>query len=104
MSAATSAKSTMKFGTRFGIAAIALLVLGPFLNRNFGVGDSLSFMPLPDVWESAPIAALVSLTYLILLVPCAVLSAVLITTSLVIRQAEASEQAITTEDLTSDTH
>jgi SNF family Na+-dependent transporter len=104
MSGATLAKSTMRFGTRLGIAAIALIVLGPFINRNFGVGDSLSFMPLPEVWESAPIAVLVSLTYLILLIPCAVLSAMLITTSLVIRHAEASEQATSIKDSTSNTH
>ncbi|RJT79162.1 hypothetical protein D6T63_11115 [Arthrobacter cheniae] len=104
MSGATLAKSTMKFGARLGIAAIVLIVLGPLINRNFGVGDSLGLMPLSAAWESAPVAVLVSLTYLILLVPCVVLSATLITTSLVIRHAEAAEQAMTTEDSASNAH
>ncbi|MDQ0735011.1 hypothetical protein [Arthrobacter agilis] len=104
MSGAALAKSAMKFGTRLGIIAIALLVLGPFINRNFGVGDSLSLMPLPEVWESAPAAVLVSLTYLIVLVPCMVLAAALITTSLVIRHAEANDQGMASEDSAFTTH
>ena len=87
MSAAALAKATMRFGAWFGIAAVVLLVLGPFLNGNFGVADSLSSMPLSAVWEVAPVAVLVSLTYLLLLVPSVLLSAMLITTSLVIRRS-----------------
>ena len=83
----------MRFGAWFGIAAVVLLVVGPFLNRNFGVADSLSTMPLSAVWEVAPVAVLVSLTYLLLLVSAALLSAILITTSLVIRRSESEDQA-----------
>ncbi|VDR32255.1 Uncharacterised protein [Arthrobacter agilis] len=94
----------MKFGAGLGVAAIVLIVLGPFINRNFGLGDSLSFMPLFAAWESEPVAVLVSLIYVTLLVPCVLLSATLITASLVIRHAEASEQATTTEESAASTH
>lgn len=90
MSGIALARSTMRFGTRLGVAAVVLIALGPFINRNFGLGDNLSFLLLPEVWESAPAALLVSLTYLLLLVPCVLLSALLITASLVIRSADAS--------------
>jgi SNF family Na+-dependent transporter len=104
MSTAMLARTTMRFGTRLGITALVLIVLGPIINRNVGVGDSLSFMPLPAVWESAPVAVLVSLTYLMLLVLCVVLSAILITASLVVRHAEASEQATARENMPSAPH
>ena len=82
----------MRFGTWFGIAAVVLLVLGPFINRNFGLGDGFSDMPLSALWETAPVAVVVSLTYVVLLAISVILSAVLITTSLVIRRSAASEQ------------
>lgn len=93
MSGTALARSTMRFGTRLGLAAVVLIALGPFINRNFGLGDSLSFVLRPGVWDSAPIAVLVSLTYLILLVACALLSVTLVTASLVIRSAEGSDAA-----------
>ncbi|MCC3291341.1 MULTISPECIES: hypothetical protein [unclassified Arthrobacter] len=93
MSGATLARPTMRFGTRFGIAAVVLLVLGPFINRNFGIADSLNSMRLSAVWETVPVAVAVSLIYLLLLVTFVLLSAVLITISLVIRHSEANEQA-----------
>jgi hypothetical protein len=96
MSGPALARSTMRFGTRLGIAAVVLIALGPFINRTFGMGDGLGFMPLSAAWESAPVAMLVSLIYLVLLAPCVLLSAALITTSLVIRHAEVSEEATTT--------
>ncbi|MCC9204603.1 hypothetical protein [Arthrobacter sp. zg-Y769] len=101
MSGATLAKSAMRFGTRFGIAAVVLLVLGPFINRNFGIGDGLNYLHLPALWEEAPVAVLVSLIYLLLLVTSMLLSAMLITTSLVIRHSEASGQATMNKDSTS---
>ena len=104
MSGATLAKSTMKFGVRFGIAAVVLLVLGPIINANFGIGDSLNFAPLPAVWEAAPVAVMVSLTYLVLLVACVLLSAILITASLVIRHSEASEETRVNDGSTSAAH
>ncbi|MCQ2000629.1 hypothetical protein [Arthrobacter zhaoxinii] len=104
MSGATLAKSTMRFGTTFGIAAVVLLGLGSFINRNFGVGDSLSGMPLLVVWETAPAAVLVSLIYLLLLVASVLLSAILITTSLVIRHSEASEQSMMNKAAASAAH
>ncbi|WP_312099810.1 hypothetical protein [Corynebacterium dentalis] len=85
----------MRFGTRIGIAGVVLIVLGPFINRNFGIGDYSSFV-LPTAWESAPAAVLVSLIYLILLVLCILLSAALITTSLVIRHADTGEETTST--------
>ena len=88
MSGPALARSTMRFGTRFGLAAITLLVLGPFINRNFGIGDSSNFLQLPEMWESAPVAVLVSLAYLTVLVSCVLLSIALVTASLVIRHAE----------------
>ena len=94
----------MRFGTRFGITAVLLLVLGPFINRNFGLGDGLSGMPLSAVWEAAPVAVVVSLTYVVLLAISVMLSAVLITTSLVIRHSEVSEVTTTNEDSTSAVH
>lgn len=94
MSGPAMARSTMRFGTGFGIVAAVLIVLGPFINRNFGVGDVLSLLT-PMVWDSAPAAVLVSLIYLVLLVPAMMLSALLITTSLVIRHAEAADAATT---------
>jgi hypothetical protein len=104
MSGATLAKSAMKFGVRFGIAAVVLLILGPIINTNFGIGDSLDFAPLPAVWEAAPVAVMVTLTYLVLLVPCVLLSATLITASLVIRHTEASEETRANSDSTSAAH
>ncbi|MCQ1951479.1 hypothetical protein NNX28_16275 [Arthrobacter sp. zg-Y859] len=92
----------MRFGTRLGLAAVVLIVLGSFINRNFGIGDSRSVGLIPMLWESAPAAVLISLVYLILLVLCVLLSALLITTSLVIRHAEASEEATTTTESASD--
>ena len=93
MSGPALASSAMRFGTRFGLAAITLLVLGPFINRNFGIGDSSNIVLLPQMWESAPVAVLVSLIYLTFLVSCVLLSIALVTASLVIRHAEASEEA-----------
>ncbi|MBD7996372.1 hypothetical protein H9639_13790 [Arthrobacter sp. Sa2CUA1] len=84
----------MRFGTRLGLAAVVLIALGPFINRNFGIGDSSNFLLLPEVWETAPAAVLVSLVYLLLLVPCVLLSATLITASLVIRSADVSEEPV----------
>ncbi|MBD8045380.1 hypothetical protein H9638_16350 [Arthrobacter sp. Sa2BUA2] len=84
----------MRFGTRLGLAAVVLIALGPFINRNFGVGDSSNFLLLPEVWATAPAAVLVSLVYLVLLVPCVLVSAALITASLVIRSAEVSEEPV----------
>ncbi len=93
MSGPPLATTTMRFGNRLGMAVVVLIALGPFIIRNFGIGDSLRFMPLPEAWEAAPVALLASLTYLILLVPCVLLSAALITTSRVIRHAEVSDIA-----------
>ncbi|MCQ1950371.1 hypothetical protein NNX28_10550 [Arthrobacter sp. zg-Y859] len=100
MSGATLAKSAMRFGRWFGIAAVVLL-LGSFINRNFGIGDSLNYLHLPAVWEEAPAAVLVSLIYLLLLVTSLLLSAMLITASLVIRHSEASEQTTMNKESTS---
>ena len=94
----------MKSGVRFGIAAVVLLVLGPIITTNFGIGDSLISAPLSAVWEAAPAAVMVTLTYLALLVPCVLLSATLVTTSLVIRHAEAGEATRVNSDSTSAAH
>ncbi|MHA7218288.1 hypothetical protein ACX80L_05295 [Arthrobacter sp. MDT1-48-3] len=93
MSGATLAKSTMTFGARFGVAAVALLVLGPLINTNFGVGNSLTFLSLPEIWDTAPAAVLVSLIYVVLLFTSFLLSVVLVTTSLIIRHSETSEES-----------
>lgn len=102
MSGTALARSTMRFGTGLGIAAVILIVLGPFINRNFGVGDAMGLLT-PLVWEAAPAAVLISLVYLILLVLCLLLSAALLTTSLVIRHAAASEKATRTNESASIT-
>ena len=91
----------MRFGTRFGIAAVLLLVLGPFINRNFGLGDGFRDMPLSALWETAPVAVVVSLAYVVLLAISVLLCAALITTSLVIRHSEASELTTADKDSTS---
>lgn len=93
MSGATLAKSTMMFGVRFGIAAVALLVLGPLINTNFGVGNSLTFLSLPEIWDTAPAAVLVSLIYIVLLVTNFLLSVILVTVSLIIRHSETGEKS-----------
>lgn len=82
MSRGAPAKIALRRGTRFGVAAAVLLVLGPFINRNFGVADSLSSMPLSAVWETAPVAVLVTVAYLVLLLTSVLLCAVLVTVSL----------------------
>lgn len=104
MSGATLAKSAMTFGVRLGIAAVVLLILGPIINTNFGIGDSLHFAPLAAVWETAPVAVMVTLTYLVLLVPCVLLSATLITASLIIRHGGASEETQANSESTSAVH
>lgn len=91
MSAPALASSTMRFGMRLGLTAVVLLALGPFINANFGIGDSAHFLQLP--WESAPVAVLVSLTHLTVLASCVLLSIALVTASLVIRHALASDAA-----------
>ncbi|MDK1327926.1 hypothetical protein [Arthrobacter sp. zg-Y1143] len=101
MSGTALARSTMRFGTRFGIAAVVLIVLGPFINRNFGVGDAANLL-LPSIVESAPAAVLVSLMYLVLLGLCVLFGAALITASLVIRHAEMSDESAPIEE--SDSH
>jgi hypothetical protein len=93
MSGATLAKSTMTFGVRFGVAAVALLVLGPLINTNFGVGNSLTFLSLPEIWDTAPVAVLVSLIYMALLVTSFLLSVILVTASLIIRHSETNEKS-----------
>ncbi|MDN4609593.1 hypothetical protein [Arthrobacter burdickii] len=95
MSGATLAKSTMTFGARFGVAAVALLVLGPLINTNFGVGNSLTFLSLPEIWDTAPAAVLVSLIYVVLLVTSFLLFVILVTASLIIRHSETSEESPT---------
>ena len=96
MSGPALASSAMKYGTRLGLAAAVLLVLGPFINRNFGIGDSSSIVLLPHIWEAAPIAVLVSLTYLAVLASCVLLSVALVTASLVIRHAKSFEDTMPT--------
>lgn len=91
MSGPALASSTMRFGMRLGLAAIVLLALGPFINADFGIGDSANFLQLP--WASAPVAVLVSLAHLTVLASCVLLSIALITASLVIRHALASDEA-----------
>ena len=92
MSGAALARSAMRFGTRFAVASVVLLVLGPFIHRNFGVADSLGSMPLWAVWETAPVAVLVSLAYLVLLAASMFLAGMLVTVSLVIRHSEAAKK------------
>ena len=96
MSGPALASSAMRFGTRFGLAAITLLVLGPFINANFGIGDSSNVLQLPQMWEAAPVAVLVSLAYLTVLASCVLLSIALVTASLVIRHAENQEETLPT--------
>ena len=97
MSGTALARSTMRFGTGFGIAAVVLIVVGPFVNRNFGVGDAANLL-LPSFAESAPAAVLVSLTYLVSLGLCVLFGAALITASLVIRHAETSDESASVEE------
>lgn len=58
----------MTFGARFRVTAVALLVLGSLINTNFGVGNSLTFLSLPEIWDTAPAPVLISLIYMVLLV------------------------------------
>ena len=94
MTASAWAGSAMKCGARLGLAAAALLVLGPFINRNFGIGDSSNIVLLPHIWESAPIAVLVSLICLAVLASCVLLSVALVTAAGVIRHAESRESTM----------
>lgn len=96
MTASAWAGSAMKYGTPLGLTAAALLVLGPFVNRNVGIGDSSNVVLLPHMWEAAPIAVLVSLTYLAVLASCVLLSVALVTASLAIRHAKSFEDTMPT--------
>ena len=49
-------------------------------------------MPLWAVWETAPVAVLVSLAYLVLLAASMFLAGILVTVSLVIRHSEAAKK------------
>lgn len=90
MSVPALARSAMRFGITLGVAAVVLIVLGPFIIGNFGDGsDPTTFLMS---WSSAPSAVVVSMTYLVLVTLSLFLSAILITASLVLRHALAAEQ------------
>lgn len=90
MSGPVRARSTMRFGVTLGVAAVVLFALSPFINGNFGVGDGIT--PMGELWESAPVAVVVSMSYLILVVLCLLFSATLVAASLVMSHAEALDR------------
>ena len=86
MSERSLSSTTMRFGAILGITAVALVILGPFINGNFGVGDSWASTPQP--WVTAPVGAAVSTVYSLLVQLCVPFSAALVGASLVMRHNE----------------
>lgn len=82
MSQRSLSNSTLRFGIILGIAAAALIVLGPFINGNFGVGG------LPASTRElggASVGVAVTSLYSILTGLCLPFSAALVGASLVMR-------------------
>lgn len=82
--------TTMRFGVILGITAVALVILGPFINGNFGVGDSWASTPQP--WVTAPVGATVSTAYSLLVQLCVPFSAALVGASLVMRHNQGHQK------------
>ena len=90
MSVRSLSSTTMRFGVILGITAVALVILGPFIIGNFGVGDSWAATPQP--WVTAPVGAAVSTVYSLLVQLCVPFSAALVGASLVMRHNEGRQE------------
>ena len=91
MSERSPAVTTMRFGVVLGIVGAALTILGPFIIRNFGMGDP--WASTAQLWGIAPVGMAVTTVYSLLVQLCVPFSAALVGAALVMRHNERSRKA-----------
>ena len=92
MSERSLAVTTMRFGVVLGVLGVALIVLGPWVIGNFGVGDSWISAELLGI---APVGVAVTTVYSVLTQFCVPFSAALVGAALVMRHNEGARKTAT---------
>lgn len=90
MSERSLSSTVMRVGVVLGITGAALIVLGPIIIGNFGVGGVSA--STTQLWVVAPVGMTVSTVYSLLVQFCVPFSAALVGASLVMRHNEGARR------------